>query len=133
MANVFTHLGDLEVLGAVNAVPVWLHARLFKNNHVPTVTDVVGDYTVANFSGYPGDVNPTWGTPFVNGDGKGETDGTPITYTHNGGGTSNNIYGIYFVTAGGVLVFADKFSAPIVMASNGDTFTYTPKITCVSE
>jgi hypothetical protein len=132
MSNVFTQLGDLELLGAIQAVPVPVHMRLFQNNHTPGVTDVIGDYTVATFSGYPGDVSPTWGTPFTNGDGKAETDAGTTTYTHNGGGTSNTIYGAYFVTAGGVLVYADKFAAPIVMASNGDTFPYTPRMTLVN-
>lgn len=133
MANVFVRLGDVSVLQAMVDSAVLDNLRLFKNNHVPTEADVVGDYTEANFSGYPGAVSPTWGTPFVNGSNKGEVDATLITYTHNGGGTANTVYGVYVVDGAGVLVYAERFPAPYTMGSNGDTFPYTPKVTAVHD
>lgn len=133
MSNVYVQQGDKIILQAALDEDVYGDVRLFKNNHTPAVTDTEADYQQADYTGYPGAVAPTWGAPFTNGAGKGEIDADPITYTRTAGATSNTIYGAYFLDSAGKLVYADKFPAPIVMASTGDTFDYTPKTTAVTE
>lgn len=133
MANVYLQQGDVKTLDEIVASgDVWVGLHLFKNNHVPDVTDVNGDYTEANFSGYAAISALSFGAAFVNPDGKGEVDASPESFTHNGGGTSNTIYGAYVTDDGGDVVYAERFGAPISMASNGDLITYTARVTAVS-
>lgn len=133
MANVFLQQGDLEILDLVRTDgDVLKNLRLFKNNHVPAVTDGNGDYTQADFSGYAAVALGTWNAAFVNADGRGEIDADLATFTHNGGGTSNTVYGAYVTDNAGDIVYAERFDAPRVMASNGDAINYTPRVTAAS-
>lgn len=134
--NVMTQQGDMIVLdmfsGAFPGGDIKL--KLFKNNHVPDVTDTEGDYTEADFSGYSS-TSPaiTWGAAFVNGDDKGEIDADVKTFTHNGGGTGNTVYGAYVTDDTDRLIYAERFDAPVSMSSNGDAINYTAKMTAVQE
>jgi len=136
MSNVMTQQGDKIILDALTgaAAPGTLKCKLFKNNYTPVVTSLESDLTEANFSGYSS-TSPslTWGAAFVNGDGKGEIDATAKTFTHNGGGTSNDVYGAYITNSADKLIWAEKFAAPIHMATNGDQIAYTAKLTGVQE
>ena len=136
MANVMTQQGDTIILAVLvgddSADPLKL--KLFKNDHVPAVTDYEGDYTEADFSGYD-DTDPdlVWGAAFVNGDGKGEIDATAKTFTHDGGATDNTIYGAYVTTQDDRLIYAERFPAPIVMDTAASSIPYTAKLTGVQE
>lgn len=134
MANVFLQQGDLNLLDTVRLDGDTMKTlKLFANNHVPTVTDVNGDYTEATFSGYSSFALGTWNAAFVNGDGKGEIDADPAAFVHNGGGVSNTIYGAYVVNAAGDVVYAERFDAPRTMGANGDTINYIARVTMVSQ
>jgi len=136
MANVMTQQGDVIILETLDGddSPGTMQVKLFQNDHTPVVTDDEGDYTVATFSGYSS-TSPdlAWGAGFVNGDGKGEIDATQKTWTHNGGGTNNTIYGAYVTTDDDRLIWAERFPAPIVMNANGLQILYTAKLTGVQE
>lgn len=131
-----TKQGDQIILAVLvgddSAEPLKL--KLFKNDHTPDVDDTEADYTEANFSGY-GDTDPdlVWGAPFVNGDGKGEIDATEKTFTHDGGGTDNTIYGAWVTTADDRLIYAERFPAPILMDTAAAAIPYTAKLTGVQE
>ncbi len=133
MANVFVETADLSIISAMISASLVGTLKLFKNDHTPAVTDSASDYTEADFSGYGGSETPSWGTPFVNGANKGQVDADPIVYTHSGGGTSNTVYGAYVLDGSANLIYADRFPAPFLMAVGGDTFSYAPSFTCVSE
>lgn len=134
MANVYLQQGDLKALDVLRLNGDHLKTlKLFKNDHVPAVDDVNANYTEANFSGYAAEALGTWNAAFLNGDDKGEIDADPIAFVHNGGGTSNTIYGAYVVDDNGDVIYAERFEAPRVMSSNGDTITYTPRLTAVSQ
>lgn len=134
MANVVLQQGDLSILNTVRLDGDCLKTlKLFKNDHVPVVGDGNGNYTEANFSGYASVALGDWNAAILNDDDKGEIDGDPATFTHNGGGTSNTVYGAYVVNNAGDVVYAERFAAPRVMASNGDEIVYTPKFTAVSQ
>lgn len=133
MSNVYLEQGTVKSLDVLRADANHLKTlRLFKNNHTPTPGDTDANYTEADFSGYSS-VTLTWNAAFLNGDDKGEIDADEETFTHNGGGTSNTIYGAYVENNAGDVIFAERFDAPRVMSANGDTIPYTARLTAVSQ
>src|SRR3990170_1563784 len=78
-----------ELLGAVV-----YQIRLFKNDHTPTVNDVLGDYTEADFDGY-GPQNIVWNSSIIVSN-RAKALGNLVQWTHTGGPVNNDIYG-YFV------------------------------------
>jgi hypothetical protein len=110
-----------------------LHSlHLFQNNYVPVLSDVVGNYTEATFSGYAS-ATLAWGAAFINGSTQAEIDATPVTFAHSSGGVTNTIYGIYVLDSGGALAYAERFGAPISMATSSDSITYTAKATMINQ
>ena len=102
--------------------------RLYQNNIVPADTDTAATYTEATFSGYAPITltGSSWGTPT-----NGSISYAQQTFTHNGGGTSNNIYGYYVkqVTSG-TLVYSERDPAAAFLIANlGDNIKITPTIT----
>lgn len=133
MANVFLQQGDVRFLDAVRDDGTVLHTlRLFQNDHVPDVLDIDADYTEADFSGYAAVALGSWNPAFVNVDGKGEIDADPTTFEHDGGGDDNNVYGAYITDQAGLVVYAERFDAPIVMEAAGNKVIYTARLTAVS-
>lgn len=130
--NIFCENGWIEILTAASFMTTWkLH--LFQNDHVPTLFDTDADYVEADFSGYVGNVTVVWGMPFVNGSNQGELDSSQFNFTHNGGSTDNTIYGIYVTDLAGLLLFAERFDAPVLMNAAGSTIAYTPKFTMINQ
>jgi len=133
VANVVVKTGDLEILGVLKAEDTLFKGKLYKNDVTPSVATILADLTVANFSGYS-NATLAWGTPFINGSDKGEMDASQLTWTHNGGGTNNTIYGFYVVNDDEtILIYAERFPAPILMDAIGAEIKYTPRFTCVTE
>jgi hypothetical protein len=134
MANVYLQQGDLATLNRVRLDGDTLKTlRLFKNDHVPAVGDTNANYTEANYSGYASQALSTWNAAFLNADNKGEIDAAEKTFTHNGGGTANTIYGAYVTNNAGDVIYAERFDAPRVMSANGDSIPYTARLTAVSQ
>ncbi len=107
---------------------------LFKSNTTPVAGTVYTDLTPADFSGYTatGPATITFGASATV-SGKGTLTASSATdFTHNGGATSNTVYG-YFVYIGTTLLWAERFDTSQVMANNGDKLTITPKFTLNSE
>jgi hypothetical protein len=103
--------------------------KLFQSNTTPAEGDTAGTYTEATFSGYASATltGASWGAASG-----GSISYAQQTFTHNGGGVSNNIYGYYITqTTSGVLVLAERDgSAPFALSNNGDNVKITPAITC---
>jgi len=131
--NIFVELGWLAILDAAVDAGVLTRIRLFQNNAVPAYTDTFADYVEADFSGYFGYTALAFGASFVNDANQGEIDSPPITWTHDGGGTSNTIYGIYVTNDADTLIYAERFPAPVVMHSLGDSIPYTPSVTVIDQ
>lgn len=129
MAGVIPNEGELQLCARIKASGTQ-KMILFKNNLTPVPGTVFANLTEANFSGYAsGPV--TWGTPFTDGAGKAVMIGTTITFTHNGGGTPNDIYGYAIltqdITLAWFIICAERLSSPPkVMTNNGDSITITP-------
>jgi hypothetical protein len=102
--------------------------KLFQSNTTPAEGDTAGTYTEATFSGYSSATltGTSWGAA------SGSISYAQQTFTHNGGATSNSIYGYYMTqTTSGILLLAERDgSAPFTLANNGDNVKITPAITC---
>jgi hypothetical protein len=133
MANVMCQNGWKTMLDAAVAAGKLARIRLFQNNHVPVNSDTVASYTEATFSGYPGYTALAFGAAFINGATQGEIDNAAVTWTHNGGGTANTIYGIYVTDGANNLMYAEMFGAPVTMTIATNFITYTPKFTMIDQ
>lgn len=107
---------------------------LFQNDWTPANTDTISAVTAATFSGYSGlelltgPTSATWVSP------RALSNFDPIVWTHNGGGTSNSIYGYYVVDGGGALAWGERLTGgPVTIGVNGQTYTVTPQYTRRSE
>jgi len=107
---------------------------LYKNNWTPANEDTISAVTPADFSGYSGLQNlnawssATWITP------RATAAHAAVSWTHNGGGTNNDIYGYYVVDGAGNLAWAERYSgAPVTMNTNGQVYQVTPQYTRRSE
>lgn len=130
MALMFPNTGENLVLEMIvnKTAPQNLVLKLFSSNTTPSETDTAGTYTEATFSGYAAITltGASWGAAA-----SGSIAYAQQTFTHNGGGTSNSIYGYFVVQAtSGTLLYAERdASAPFTLANNGDNVKITPTIT----
>ncbi len=92
--------------------------KLYKNNYDPSGNFLAAAFTEADFSGYLAVTKDTWGLPVIQGARVVLPLLTAATFTHNGGGTANSIYGWYMTqTSSGLVVAAHKYAVPRTMAS----------------
>jgi hypothetical protein len=127
--------------GAKNDLDNWVAGdlgscavRLYDNNHVFGVTDTVSDYNESSFVGYAPAMSPAWGPPFINGDGKAETDSPGLTWTFTSGSGTAVVYGIYITdSAGTKLLAVIPLLSPVTLSPAQPSLTYVVQITAVSE
>jgi hypothetical protein len=108
--------------------------HLFQNDHIPVAADTVLDYVDATFSGYAPVQLANWvAAGIVAGRAKATAD--RATFTHNGGITSNDIFGYYIIdNATGILLWAERDpNGPVTMASLNDEYNVDPVFTIKSE
>jgi len=134
MANVFLQQGDTTVLDAVvNDAGVLATLRLFQNDHDPAPTDLDANYVEADFSGYAAvDISAEWGAAFVNPFGQGQIDCLEQVFTHSGGAVGNTVYGVYVTSNTGKVMYAERFSTPVLIETGGSFIGYTAKVTAVT-
>lgn len=111
--------------------------RLYKADITPADDDELADYSAneANYSGYAAQNlagGAVAGAP--DGGGRATASWTLQSYAHNGGGTSNSVYG-YYVTNNGndELLWAERFPNAVTFAVAGDGVQITPRFTLKSE
>jgi len=92
--------------------------KLFMNDYTPDEDTVEADFDEADFSGYADQASTLTGPTNVG--------GVSImnglwTFAHNGGGTSNTIYG-WWITSNfaGLFIVCERLPTPKVMASAAD-------------
>lgn len=130
MALLVPDTGENLVLEMVvnKTAPQNLVLKLFQSNTTPAEGDIAGTYTEATFSGYSSATltGASWGAASG-----GTIAYAQQTFTHNGGGISNNIYGYYMIqTTSGTLFLAERDgAAPFAISNNGDNIKITPSIT----
>jgi len=135
MALVVPDVGEVILLDNINSSLDMsaFECRLYQNNYTPVQGSVLGDFTVATFSGYAADWT-TFGAASIVSNKAKIVASAPVSFVHNGGGTSNTIYGYYIVDlASSQVVWAEKFSASQLMANNGDTLNIPLQLTLNSE
>ena len=129
MAFLMPTVGENKALEHLcnKTAPENLVLRLFQSNTTPAEGDTAATYTEATFSGYAGITltGASWGAAA-----SGTISYAQQTFTHDGGGTSNSIYGYYLQQATStVLILAERdASAPFTMDTNGDNIKITPSI-----
>lgn len=101
--------------------------KLFQSNTTPAEGDTAGTYTEATFSGYASAAltGASWGAAS-----SGTIAYAQQTFTHNGGGTANSIYGYFVIqTTSGTLLLAERDAGgPYTITNNGDNIKITPSI-----
>jgi len=133
MALVVPAVGELVFLNYIVGVAAGseeLILRLFKSNNQPGQTDILGDYTEANFVGYAaiqiasGDWTVTSGSP-------SQAAAPQQIFTSSQNQTQQRIYGYYYTRAvSGDLVAVERFSdGPYTVAALNDRVRVTPQIT----
>lgn len=129
MAVVLPQQGELSFLADIRNSPDAYALRLFQNSVTLGPLTVLTSLTEANFSGYAA-ATPTWTLPVIDGSGRAAMTASSMTFSHNGGGTSNTIFGYYFVhVTSGKLLFCESFATPKTMSVFGDSITITPTMT----
>lgn len=134
MALVVPNTGEVIALEALvnKTAPQDLSLRLFKNNVTPAETDVAGDYTVADFTGYSNAAltGSSWGAA-SGGAPSSIAYGSQQTFTSSASQSAQSIYGYYLVQASsGTLVWAERFAnGPYSISEIGDAIALTPAIT----
>ena len=135
MPVIVPDIAELELLDIL--VLSWgdtLVLKLYRNDLTPGPATELGDFNDANYSGYAAQEPENWTAPVDDGTGRAISEADTLTFTHNGGGVANNVYGYYVVNAGGDLLWCERFgTAPLVMASAADSFTLRPKLTLRSQ
>lgn len=122
----------IRALGVYNGtIQAWLNTltcRLFQNSHVPAVTDGNGAYTQATFSGYAALGVSSWGAPTLDAANNDLYTASDQTFSHNGGGTANQIYGVYWTDPSGLVVMAEEngVSGGVPMTGSGYTYVVSP-------
>jgi len=105
-----------------------MHWHLFKNDFVPDEDTELGDIVEADFSGY-GTVGSPFGAITQDAFGRAVSDADPVTFTHDGGGVNNTIYGYYTTTSDDVtLLFVERFLAPRLMNALGASIQLLPRV-----
>lgn len=140
MSKVFIpYCGRLQLLqGLKNAISglSWLtdlNIHLFKSNITPDIDDEIADYTAieANFSGYTDGVLDTWTIPALDMSNEAFiTHVNPLLWQHNGGATSNTIYGHYVTNNSNTeLLWIEKYDTSKLMDDVADIITVIPRLT----
>jgi hypothetical protein len=129
MAAIYTNEGEADMQKVViDQLGSNLKIGLYKANSSigGGKTVILSNLTPCDFSGYASQPT-TWDAGSLDANGKFVRGIATYTFTHNAGAVSNNVLGYYVWDAtNGVLLWYEAFSAPIVMASNGDAIPITP-------
>lgn len=135
MANpvITPNLQQLTNLATITDVGTDLNGgllNLFQNNFNPGVGSALGDFTIADFTGYSTSAAIVWGTPFFSPDGVPTVAGDMKTFTAaNPITTPNVVYGWYVVDSGATKVLAARrFDSPINISSPFQSVNVVPSI-----
>jgi hypothetical protein len=117
---------EIGMGGPYNGVKICL----FTNNIYPTRTNVLSDFTIANFGGLTNLQSITWGTPFLNQNQQAEVRGTLVNWlTTASTGLPITAYGYCITdTAGAVLIMAEGFAVPFTFSTTGADLAIIPRL-----
>jgi len=102
--------------------------KLFATDVTPVDTHTAGSYTEAAGGGYASKTLTNGSWTVTTGNDPSDATYAQQTITFTGALTTNpNVYGYFVVDADGVLIYAEKLTAPFTPANNGDNIKITPK------
>lgn len=101
--------------------------RLFKNDIIPNETTALAAFTVADFTGYANKTIATWNAPYLDGQNKATVLAPLQAFTPTGTALANTIYGVYYLDAGGALVYAERFAQPIIVTGPTTPVNVVPR------
>jgi hypothetical protein len=133
MPLVVPAVGEIAMLGyLVGLTPTTedLELRLFKSNNQPGQTDVLGDYTEANFIGYSRITIPAGAWTLTPG-APSQAAAPQQIFTSSAAQTQQLIYGYMLVrvTTGDLVAVERFFDGPYPVAALNDRVRVTPQIT----
>lgn len=109
-----------------------LHA--YKNNYTPINGSVLASFTEADFSGYAAITVVGWTAAALDASNKASVEAAIQTWTRAAGATSNTVYGIYFRSPAGDLLYAERDPAGgFLLDTEGQFYSYLPRFTYRSE
>ena len=126
-ASQLTLLDALTTSGSLNGATL----HLFKSNITPALTDVLATYTAneATFGGYAAQTITPWGAAATV-SAKAKSVAPTFTFTATGASLPQTIYGVYVLTSGGALIFAEANpTGGVTLSSAGHSFSYQPNFT----
>lgn len=132
MDIVVPDVGEVALLAILRAEfnSAYVHYHLYQTDITPSETDILTDYSAneADYSGYGYQSVGAFGTPSTS-SGTTSMVAGGLLFQHNGGATSNTIYG-YYVTdvSDAELLWAEKFSSSKTMATTADKIMVTPRL-----
>lgn len=130
MAGVVCRQGLVDILDDQKGERNNWTLHLFQNDVTPTDTFSNASVTEATFSGYASVPLNSWGDAFVNAANIGESDETLRTFTHNGGGVGNTIYGYFIRDGAGDYVAGERNPAGgTVINAAAQVYPVWPRIT----
>lgn len=107
--------------------------RLFQNNFTPNPASVIGDFTVASYTGYAEvDLEAEWSAPSLEAAGHYAMQTDEYQFDPPGSGGPNTIYGAYIVHDGAV-VLSKRFDASILVEVGALPFKVRVKYTQKAE
>jgi hypothetical protein len=108
---------------------------LYKNDHTPSLEDVIASFDAADFGGYDGERDlPDWDLGGLIWDGFRWTVTHPDVVWEADGTSSNSIYGYYVVDQSGNLAWAERRTdGAVTIGAAGQTYTVSPRFTRRSE
>lgn len=112
--------GALAVVGLIRIALEDCEVNLFQNDYQPSAGTVVGDLTVATYSGYAEKVVAALLAAYIDPAGGASAQIATLQFDHSGGGVANMIYGFWVQTTGGALIMVGRFEEPIPMVVLGD-------------
>lgn len=134
----FPDVGERKILSYIEtATDDFLEIGLFKSLSGFDASMGLGDLVECNFSGYaraPLLNSAIAGSP--DGNGRAVMTWSDVYYDHNGGATSNQVYGFFFVDtrAPTVLIGVDWFpNGPLDISQLEDSIVISPRLACSSE
>lgn len=126
--NVYPNAAALLVVNLVRTELANSVMKLYQNDYTPNEGTILADMTVATFSGYANKTVAALLPAYIEPAGGASAQVATVQWDHNGGATSNIIYGFSLENAGGDLILAGRFENPIPMASLGDSIPLDTKV-----
>ncbi len=132
MPLVVPKVGAIFLLDQQNGIFYEMH--LYKNDLTPDLDTVVSDFTEADFGGYAALTITGWSAAITVAD-HAKSIANMCQFTHDGGGSANNIYGYYVVVQGsGELVWAERDpNAPVLIDAAHLLYQVITAFTRISE